>query len=234
MRGSGSSQAADYAVASRLDGHHSILFFDMSAPARTERIMGHMEQSAERRHIQTSGVAARTAEDFACALRRLSDGDLLRLEALARLRARGLPGDIAWSDLLHEAIRRALDGSRPWPPGVPLVAFLAQVMRSIWSEYCRRNARERRLARMVSTSVGDCEVNEMDPERIVGAAAALVGIYRLFADDGAALGVIAGLADGLTGEEICKACRMSPTDYKTTRKRIRRRLLRSKLMWAVP
>ena len=26
--------------------------------------------------------------------------------------------------MLNEAIRRALDGSRPWPPGVPLLAFL--------------------------------------------------------------------------------------------------------------
>jgi RNA polymerase sigma-70 factor (ECF subfamily) len=117
---------------------------------------------------------------------------------------------------------------------VPLLAFLAQVMRSIWSEYCRRNARELRLVQTASTSVRDPEVDEMDPERIVGAAAVLAGIYQLFADDQAALGVIAGLADGLTAQEICKNCRLSPTGYETTRKRIRRRLLRSKLMWEVP
>ena len=46
-------------------------------------------------------------------------GRFLRLRAIARLRARSLPGGVSWSDLLHEAVVRALAGVRPWPPGVP-------------------------------------------------------------------------------------------------------------------
>jgi hypothetical protein len=42
------------------------------------------------------------------ALAALPEEDLLRLRAIARLRARSLPGDMAWSDLLHEAVLRAL------------------------------------------------------------------------------------------------------------------------------
>jgi hypothetical protein len=52
------------------------------------------------------------------ALAALSEEDLLRLRAIARLRARSLPDGMSWSDLLHEAVLRALTGARPWPPGV--------------------------------------------------------------------------------------------------------------------
>ena len=45
---------------------------------------------------------------------------------------------MSWSDLLHEAVLRALAGARPWPPGVPLLAFLAGVMRSLCDEQWRR------------------------------------------------------------------------------------------------
>jgi DNA-directed RNA polymerase specialized sigma24 family protein len=72
--------------------------------------------------------------DVGAALTALSEDDLLRLRAIARLRARSLPDGMTWSDLLHEAVLRALTGARPWPPGLSLVAFLAGVMRSIGDE----------------------------------------------------------------------------------------------------
>jgi RNA polymerase sigma-70 factor (ECF subfamily) len=80
--------------------------------------------------------------DVGAALAALSEEDLLRLRAIARLRARSLPGDMSWSDLLHEAVLRALTGARPWPPGVPLLAFLAGVMRSLCDEQWRRHRRQ--------------------------------------------------------------------------------------------
>jgi hypothetical protein len=55
--------------------------------------------------------------DVGAALAALSEEDLLRLRAIARLRARSLPDGMSWSDLLHEAVLRALMGARPWPPG---------------------------------------------------------------------------------------------------------------------
>jgi DNA-directed RNA polymerase specialized sigma24 family protein len=184
-----------------------------------------MEQSAERRHIDV-GTLSEGAQEVAPALRQLSDTDLLRLEALARLRARGLPASITWSDLLHEAIRRALDGSRPWPPNLPLLAFLAGIMRSVRSEWCRRNAQERLLVEREFQCVGGPGTDEMDPERVVAAARAVAAIYEVFSRDGPALKVIAGLADGLTAQEIRDRLGMSETEYDTTRKRMRRTLLR--------
>jgi DNA-directed RNA polymerase specialized sigma24 family protein len=64
---------------------------------------------------------------------------------IARLRTRSLPGGMSWSDLLHEAVLRALTGARPWPPGVPLLAFLAGVMRSLCDEQWRRYRRQDHL-----------------------------------------------------------------------------------------
>lgn len=192
-----------------------------------------MERSAERSAIHASGVA-RPTEQVARALRRLTESELLRLEALARLRARGLPGGIAWSDLLNEAIRRALDGSRPWPPGVPLLAFLAQIMRSVWSELCRRNTLERRVAQTDASVLGGADGDWMDPERIVAAAQVLTAIHKLFAHDASALDVIAGLADGRSAQEIRELQGVSETEYDSIRKRIRRTLLRHGLVGGKP
>ena len=50
--------------------------------------------------------------DVGAALAALSEEDLLRLRAIARLRARSLPDGMSWSDLLHEAVLRALTGAR--------------------------------------------------------------------------------------------------------------------------
>ncbi len=97
--------------------------------------------------------------DVGAALAALSEEDLLRLHAIARLRARSLPDSMSWSDLLHEAVLRALTGARPWPPGVPLLAFLAGVMRSLCDEHWRRHRRQDRLPALHDSGGAD------DPER---------------------------------------------------------------------
>ncbi len=165
---------------------------------------------------------ALTSEDVERALRRLSDGDLLRLRALASLRARGLPGGIAWADLLQEAVLRALDGSRGWPAGVPFVAFLAGVMRSLAGEYWRRSQRE---AKIVEAASGAAD-RAGDPEQAYAAGQALAAIDRVFAEDPTALKIIAGLADGLTAAEIQRHYGMSALEYDNGRRRMRRTLLR--------
>src|SRR3984893_15777709 len=92
--------------------------------------------------------------DGGAALSALSKEDLLRLRAIARLRARSLPDGMSWSDLLHEAVLRALTGARPWPPGLSLVAFLAGVMRSIGDEQWRRHRRQRDLPALSDSGGG--------------------------------------------------------------------------------
>src|SRR5436853_462275 len=139
-------------------------------------------------------------------------------------------------DVLQEAIARALDGSRKWPPGVPILAFLSGVMRSICDDHWRHAVREARVI-VRGHDAADAGAEETgaghpDPERVLAAAQALSDIYDLFADDGLALKVITGLADGLTAVEICEAYRLTEREYDTTRKRMRRALLRAELEWS--
>jgi DNA-directed RNA polymerase specialized sigma24 family protein len=175
-----------------------------------------------------------TAADVARAIHALTDADLVRLRALARLWTRGLPGHLGWSDVLHEAIARALDGTRRWPSGVPILAFLSGIMRSICIDQWRREQRDSLLLvrdGVASDAVATADAAARDPERMLAAAQRLAAIHRLFAGDPAALKIIAGLAEGLTADEICGRYAMSERDYDATRKRMRRALLRRGLAW---
>lgn len=187
-----------------------------------------------------SGVvtaAGRTAADAASAIEALSETDLVRLKALAQLWSRGLPGGLGWADVLHEAIVRVLDGSRVWPFGVPMLAFLSGVMRSIRDDYWRRVRHEQRL--LVSRddpsqggSSADPVDEVSDPERVAVAVTGLAEIFRLFAGDPVALKIIDGMANGLVAKDICKLYGISTLDYDTARRRMRRTLLRHQRNWS--
>lgn len=180
----------------------------------------------------------RTPAAQALALRLVTEMDLLRLKSVARLYARGLPPEIGWTDLLQEAFARVLDGSRKCPEGLPMVAFLAGVMRSIRTEHYRRARRvAARLPRMLAdldlAGVLDREAGDPapDPERSLIAMELLAEIYRLFAGDPRALQILEGLFEGSSPEQIRARYDMSKTDYDSTRKRMRRALLREGLRW---
>jgi RNA polymerase sigma-70 factor (ECF subfamily) len=195
-----------------------------------------MERFTER-NVRIFETVDHTTVDAARAIHALSDTELVRLKALARLWSRGLPGGLGWADILNEAIVRVLDGSRPWPPQVPLLAFLSGVMRSICDDQWRK-ARRELLARNGDGCAPGTPSEEpaaaSDPERTLAAAQALAEVNRLFAADPSALKVIAGLAEGLTPGEICRTYEMTELEYDTTRKRMRRKLLRHDLLWSRP
>jgi DNA-directed RNA polymerase specialized sigma24 family protein len=173
--------------------------------------------------------AAPPQRDLGAALAALSEEDLLRLRAIARLRARTPPPvGMSWSDLLHEAVLRALTGARPWPPGVSLFAFLAGVMRSLCDEQWRRQRRQDHLPTPHDSGGTD------NPERACAAAEALAAIQRLFASDEAALKVITGLISGMAADDIRRHYDMTAVEYDTTRRRIRRAMLRHGLAWSWP
>lgn len=172
-----------------------------------------------------------TATDLTAEIAGLGDADLLRLRALARLRARGLPG-LDGMDLFNEAVLRLLGGARCRPPDVPLVAVLATAMRGVADDHWRRVRRERPVLVRAGDWPDDPAARqadpspEADPERATAAAQALAELDRLFARDGEVLGIIAGLAEGLTPEEIRRRCGLSATAYDSARRRMRRALLR--------
>jgi RNA polymerase sigma-70 factor (ECF subfamily) len=161
---------------------------------------------------------------------------LLRLKTLARWYARGLPPDVTWEDLMQEALTRILVGSRRASEEVPFVAFVAGVMRSLRSEHWQRARRDLARQRRSGSSHSKVSVRQTElldsapgPDRAVMARQELVVIRNLFADDADALSILDGLALGLTAEEIRVASRLSAADYASTRKRMRRVLLREGL-----
>jgi DNA-directed RNA polymerase specialized sigma24 family protein len=174
-----------------------------------------------------------TVGDVARAIARLSETDLLRLKAIARLRARGLPGGVGWSDLLNEAFARALDGTRQPPAGLGTVAFLAGIMRSIANEHWRRLRREAGLFASGDAEIGAADPGP-DPERSMAAVQALAKLDRLFSGDLAASQILAGLATGLAAQGIRETYGLSEVEYDSARKRMRRLLLREGIKWSYP
>jgi len=166
----------------------------------------------------------------------VSHADLRRLKALARLHGRGLPPYVSWPDLLQEAFTRVLDGSRRQPPNVPMVAFLAEVMRSIreqiWRQHRRRTRQHQKLS--AEFQAADFRQGELpdptpSPERRAMAAQQMKAIDSLFEQDLPAQQIISALYEGLIPEETCATHSMSRTAYDSTRKRIRRALIRAGL-----
>ena len=159
----------------------------------------------------------------ALALKLVSDLDLLRLKAIARMHARRLPPDVSWPDLLQESLARVLSGRRRIPGGVNRVAFLAGVMRSIRSELWRRAMLEGVSCAAQLTSLPQ---EAADPERVLAALQELAEIQDLFAEDAQVLNLIEGLGEGLDAEQIRARFGLSQADYDAARKRMRRALLR--------
>jgi RNA polymerase sigma-70 factor (ECF subfamily) len=175
--------------------------------------------------------------DQALALKLVTEMDLLRLKAIARLHARGLPPDVGWDDLLQEAITRVLTGARQIPEGVPVVAFIAGIMRSLRTEHWRRHSRGFGRERvLLDHTAGEPERDIIElrdpaptPERALAAEQELAAIARLFADDPVALRILACLGEGMSAEQIRVVTGLSKTDYDSARKRMRRALLREGL-----
>jgi DNA-directed RNA polymerase specialized sigma24 family protein len=181
-----------------------------------------------------------TPAQVALALNIIGRMDFLRLKAIARLHARGLPPDISWDDLLQEAFTRAMTGSRRKPQGVAMVAFLAGIMRSLRDEHWRRarvgpasNESLRLDHRRDLSQAPELRDPGSDLEQALLAREQIETIERLFAGDAEALEIIAGLAEGLSAAQIRTGMRISKTVYDSARKRIRRTLLREGLTCGV-
>jgi DNA-directed RNA polymerase specialized sigma24 family protein len=174
-----------------------------------------------------------TPAGTAFALELVTSIDLLRLKAIARLHARGLPPDVGWDDLLQEAFARVLTGARQPPQGVSMVAFLAGVMRSLRADHWRRALQS---GHAVANDTHQAELADPapDPERALSALQELATIDQLFAADRLALEIIGGLARGLSAEQIRSANGISKTDYDSARRRMRRLLLRQGLTSCEP
>jgi RNA polymerase sigma-70 factor (ECF subfamily) len=158
-----------------------------------------------------------TPEEAAAALEKLGQADRIRLRSLARNRLYGQNSD--WEDLLQEALTRILEGTRKWPRDVPLIAFIAGVMRSLAGEYRKQQRQARSEAEttpLVSTNPG--------PDNEAEARAEIKAIESHFGDDDDALAVVMARFEGYSPEEIQAMFNLTETRYDSTLKRIRRKI----------
>ena len=171
---------------------------------------------------------ALVVEAVAGALAALTSAELLRLKRLAQLRARLLPA-FEWEELLNEALLRALDGSRRWPEGVPLLAFIAGIMRSLVDGRVEERRRQAERALVV------CETPVVTaPDARLHARQCLDAIVQFFAGDPDVLSLIAGLMRQYLEGAGEPTPQLSRKRRDAARKRLARAILRGQLDGFLP
>ena len=123
--------------------------------------------------------------------------------------------------------------ARRCPGDVDVVRFLAGVMRSIASDWCKARRRWQRLqlvapaamlevvmlqARDLRPTPDDALASEQEAARAISA------IRDLFAEDAVALRLLEGMLDGLEGEALRSLAGLSETAFASKRRLIRRRI----------
>ena len=174
-----------------------------------------------------------TAEEVAQAIGELTKAELNRLSRIAGHYAVGV--GVEAQDVVNEAARRALDGTRACPRGVSLVTFLVNTMRSI-AHAERIKLKEAPVNVSLSSPA---EEDGATPDAADGArgaedllvakedaAARLAALDGLFAGDDDAQLVVMGLLDDLTADEIRSLGEWDEQGYATVRRRMRRKIER--------
>ena len=165
----------------------------------------------------------------------LSHADWRRAERIADSLCAGITG-IEPEDLLQEALTKFLEGDRVWPPGVPSLVVLENVMYSIAS-----NTRKRRKEGPVDETV---EVDPLEgegqeeagagksvlstttitPEEEVSGEQQIAALYAALAGDSDLQDLATAWAMGLRGEAAWKELGWTEKKYEAERKRLTRRL----------
>jgi DNA-directed RNA polymerase specialized sigma24 family protein len=133
-------------------------------------------------------------------------------------------------ELVQEAICRVLEGMRSWPRDLEKLRFLAGVIKSIAGDWKRaqRQALKRTVPLNEEREVGEARRGLMDYEgteaRGIRAKLDVKRIMTHFDDDPIAQKMLMGMADGARGEDLEQASGLSPTEYESKRKKIRRRI----------
>ena len=159
----------------------------------------------------------------------LTAGERTKLIKIARYYGKGRISFEEPDELVHEAICRILDGTRKWPRDLEKIRFLAGVIKSIAGDTKRalRQALGWTVPLNEEREVGEARRGLMDYEgtqaRGIRAKLDVKRIMTLFDDDPIAQKILMLMADGTRGEDIARALGLTPTEYESKRKKIRRR-----------
>jgi DNA-directed RNA polymerase specialized sigma24 family protein len=159
----------------------------------------------------------------------LSDADFARLESASRSFSR-LCG-IEAKDLLQEAYRRALDGSRTCGRDTEVVPFLCGVMRSLASQEVEARQDGHRPVAIMKNGEPvppDVAADIVSPEQAAISAiddrGALAKIEALVADDEQLQLLIEGIDDNMRGAELQELLGTDQKGLAALRRRFRRLL----------
>jgi DNA-directed RNA polymerase specialized sigma24 family protein len=161
------------------------------------------------------------ADEIIGALDTLSPEDKLKLAGIEAIRRRGT--GFRSGELIHEAVCRALLGSRRCPRDVPFMAFMAMTMRGIASH----ERKKRRSTGLLGAGAHDVPNMAASPEdQLIERqdAAAVQTLQDLFEDDPDAQLVLLGWQDGLRGAELREATGLNQGKLDYAIRRIRTRM----------
>lgn len=192
--------------------------------------------ATSKRRVPEEQVA--TIEEVEAAVAALTEGELLRLAEFAerRIERIGRAADGRdHEDLLGEAYRLTVEGDRSWPKNVHFVAYLCGVMRSVSSHWAEKYGRQLDDGRgQVRTDVDvrtDLVLGEVgtDPRAAATHAETIQAVRALFAGDATTSNILAGIEDGMQASEICALLDLTPTNYASTVRDMRRAMIRAGL-----
>jgi DNA-directed RNA polymerase specialized sigma24 family protein len=159
-------------------------------------------------------------------LQSLSVDDRIRLRLIERRRRAGT--DFRQGELYHEAVCRVLIGKRRCPVVVPLIAFIAQTMRSLASH---RRAQLKRPQLVAKNSQGGdlsaqhLSTNQHNPEAALieqEDTDVVAAIYECLDGDDEAQLVIMALTDGKKGKELRDELGIDQATYDYAMRRIKK------------
>jgi DNA-directed RNA polymerase specialized sigma24 family protein len=127
-------------------------------------------------------------------------------------------------ELFQEALFRVLAGKRKWPRDLEKLRFLAGVIKSIAGDRAREQAKREQAKKRREAGRPGLRDYEGKGARGMQAGLDLERIMTLFNDDPIAQKMLMLMADGTRGEDIARAVGLSPTEYESKRKKIRRRI----------
>jgi DNA-directed RNA polymerase specialized sigma24 family protein len=168
-------------------------------------------------------------EDIAAAVGALTQSQLIRLRhlAVAYARAHGVEPD----DLLQEAYRRAIEGTRQCPAEVGILPFLAETMSSIADGEMKKHRRRPVLVPVPNDGEQESPVvhipdPEPDPAKSLEIKQETDRLLALFDDDPDAQIIVYGMIDGMEGDDLRTLTTLDLSEFASKRRLIRRRILK--------
>lgn len=177
---------------------------------------------------------AASTDEVITASEKLTPDDIAELEEYAELRiariGKGADGRDA-HDLLGEAFRLTLSGRRTWNRDKTFVQHLKNTMQSVsghWAETFAAELRHGRkyikMGKDTRTDMADSAAGAVQEDPLEDAEERVAAIYSVLGDDPAAVTIVEGWADNLTGPELKELLELDETAYRTKVRWIHRRL----------